>query len=42
MGVRVGYGKHVSFRFDLAQIFTTVNTRKSSDQRISSGLVINF
>lgn len=42
LGVRMTYSKNVSFRFDVAQILRAVGTRQSSDQRISTALVLSF
>ena len=42
LGVRVGYGKSVSLRLDVAQILKAAGTRQTSDQRISAALAIVF
>lgn len=42
VGARMNYSKNVSFRFDVAQILRAVGTRQSSDQRISTALVLSF
>lgn len=42
VGVRIGYGKSVSLRLDVAQILKAAGTRQTSDQRISAALAIVF
>lgn len=42
IGVRVGYGKMMSFRLDVANVLKDAGTRQAGDWRISSGLALIF
>ncbi|MBI4195303.1 MAG: ShlB/FhaC/HecB family hemolysin secretion/activation protein [Betaproteobacteria bacterium] len=42
VGVRIGYGKSVSLRMDVAQILKAAGTRQTDDQRVSASLAIVF
>ncbi len=42
IGLRLGYGKSVSVRFDLAQILKAYGTRQVDDQRLSGSIVLVY
>jgi hemolysin activation/secretion protein len=42
IGLRLGYGKSVSVRFDLAQILKAFGTRQVDDQRLSGSIVMVY
>ncbi len=42
VGLRVGYGKSVSLRVDVAQILRAAGTRQSDEQRVNATLAIVF
>ena len=42
VGLRVGYGKSVSLRVDMAQILRAAGTRQSDEQRVNASLAIVF
>lgn len=42
VGVRLGYGKGLSLRLDIAQILQASNNRETSSQRVSAGLAVIF